>query len=46
MSWEKEIVNYKNFEKLYFDVLVEFCKERNVFPKKEDYRYVWVKIRG
>lgn len=41
MSWEKEFEKYKIFEKLYFDVLLDFCKERNVLPKKEDYRYTW-----
>ena len=41
MSWEKEVGKYRIFEKLYFDVLLDFCKERNVLPKKEDYRYTW-----
>lgn len=41
MSWEKEINKYKVFEKLYFDVLIDFCREKNVIPKKEDYEYSW-----
>ena len=41
MSWQKEIEKYKVFENLYFDVFIDFCKEKNVYPKKEDYRNFW-----
>lgn len=41
MSWEKELEKYKNFEKLYFDILLDFCREKNILPKKEDYRSYW-----